>query len=62
MDEFQTWLLSQDIDCNELTVELEVALRHRFESEQEHAAPNAVLVIPSDLCQWPARGYWIPTK
>ena len=63
MDDFQQWLERQSIDCNELTLELEDALRQRFDRETEqYGAPDARLVIPSDLCQWPARGYWIPTK
>mgnify|MGYP007080205882 CR=1 FL=1 len=57
MNDFQQWLLSQSIDCQTLTTELENSLRNRFEAEQP---VEQVLLIPID-CSWPQRAFWQPT-
>ena len=61
MIDFQTWLLNRGVDCNEIQPELLAALQSQFEADCQRIAPiTEVLVIPCDLCQWPARGYWLP--
>ncbi len=56
-DKFNAWLVSKNIDIQQLIPELELSLRQRYEQERPI---ERVLVIPADLCQWPARGYWMP--
>ena len=62
--DFQTWLDANGIDIQTIEPEVKNSLLARFKAEQQ-VAPKPVaeiLIIPSDLCQWPMRGYWLPTK
>ena len=46
MEDFNEWLERQNIDCNELTPELEQSLRQRFEAEK----PPAEFLVATDEC------------
>ena len=62
--DFQTWLDANGIDIQTIEPEVKNSLLARFEAEQQ-VAPKPVaeiLIVPSDQCQWPMRGYWLPTK
>ncbi|QDV23036.1 hypothetical protein [Aureliella helgolandensis] len=55
---FIQWLESRNIDCLELTAELEAALQSQWKAQ--FPVPTLErLIVPSD-CLWPARGYWTP--
>ena len=56
--DFPHWLAAR-IDCQQPTPELLAMLHAEWEAQQP-VPPAPTLVVPVE-CQWPARGYWIPT-
>jgi hypothetical protein len=61
--DYETWLEAKNIDIRTLEPEMQTCLRERYEwyLEAKQRPPSKALVVPIDNCQWPQRGFWVPT-